>query len=97
MQATAVAIWVLLVVVVGVGIAALGHLFGWWGGGGGHPDPNENVGTAVQGFFGVYGGLIQDNTIEDVGGGRITIGPGRADVWMPRFRRRAQQQQQQQN
>jgi flagellar basal body-associated protein FliL len=94
MPATAVAIWVLLVVVVGVAIAALGHIFGWWGGGG-HAHPDENVERAVDGFFGTYNNLTQDNTIEDVGPGRLTVGPSRADVWMPRFRRRVLQQQQQ--
>jgi hypothetical protein len=87
------AIWVALSVVIVVAVVAVGHILGWWGG---HPHshPGENVEVAVNGFFGVYGGLIQDNTIEEVGGGRLNIGPGRADVWMPRFRRRAQQQQQ---
>jgi|GEM_PF-2757276 len=93
MEATAIALWVVIVVVVVLVIAALGHLFGWWSGGHPHPDPDENVSTAVQGFFGFYGAVVQDNTIEDVRGSRLTIGPGRADVWMPPFRRRAQQQQ----
>jgi hypothetical protein len=93
------ALWAVIAVVAVVAIAALGHLFGWWGGGGGHPHPDENVGRAVDGFFGIYHQGIQDPTIEEIGGGMLTIGPGNARLLTPRIRRRVQQQknQQQQN
>jgi flagellar basal body-associated protein FliL len=90
------ALWVVLVVVIVVAVAVLGHAFGWWGGGGGHPHPDENVGRAVDGFFGIYHQGIQDPSIEEIGGGMLTISPGNARLITPRIRRRVQQQQQQQ-
>jgi len=95
------ALWVVIVVVIVVAVGALGHLFGWWGSGSGHPHPDENVGAAVQGFFGVYNQAIQDPSVEEIGGGMLTISPGNARAITPRIRRRVQQQpqpqQQQQN
>jgi hypothetical protein len=88
------AIWVALGVVIVVAVAVMGHLFGWWGGGSGHPHPDENVGRAVDGFFGVYNQAIQDPNIEEIGGGMLTISPGNARVITPRIRRRVQQHQQ---
>jgi len=94
------AIWAVIAVVAVVAIAALGHVFGWWGGGH-HNQDEENVGRAVDGFFGIYHQGIQDPSIEEIGGGMLTISPGNARVITPRIRRRVQQQpqpqQQQQN
>jgi len=96
MPATAIALWVVVMVVVAVAVAVVGHALGWWGGGGGHPHPDENVGRAVDGFFGIYHQGIQDPTIEEIGGGMLTISPGNARLLTPRIRRRVQQQQNQQ-